>query len=150
MNTARRRVLAGSSCWPGLERKLFWFTENKTDFFKKFRMSNTRPRAPAESSVLPPGQGDDQMSVDTENIDEDLLNMKLLLVKLKSVLTQVRPEDEVIERSSLAKENDLLKKELKLLKLVIRERDTKIKNLENLLHFESELYSNSFTDWSIN
>ena len=90
------------------------------------------------------------MSVDTENIDEDLLNMKLLLVKLKSVLTQVRPEDEVIERSSLAKENDLLKKELKLLKLVIRERDTKIKNLENLLHFESELYSNSFTDWSIN
>ena len=113
-------------------------------------MSNTRPRVPAESSVLPPGQGDDQMSVDTENIDEDLLNMKLLLVKLKSVLTQVRPEDEVIERSSLAKENDLLKKELKLLKLVIRERDTKIKNLENLLHFESELYSNSFTDWSIN
>ena len=52
--------------------------------------------------------------------------------------------------TSLAKENELLKKELKLLKLMVRERDTKIKNLENLINFENDQYCNSFTDWSIN
>ena len=69
-------------------------------------------------------------------MEEDLLNIKVLLVKLKSVLSQVRAEDEVVdseassEVSAVARENELLKKELKLLKLMIRERDTKIKNME--------------------
>ena len=140
---------------------MFWFTENK-DFFKKFRLHNLRHR-PAEetagTAVLSPGQTEteyrDQAEhhgphVEHENIDQDLLNMKVLLVKLKSVLSQVRPEDDVLERTSVVRENELLKKELKLLKVLIRERDTKIKNLENLLSFENELYSNSFTDWNIN
>ena len=88
-------------------------------------------------------------------MEDDLLNIKVLLVKLKSVLSQVRAEDEVVdsevsEVSSVARENELLKKELKLLKLMIRERDTKIKNLENLINFENDHYCNSFTDWSIN
>ena len=88
-------------------------------------------------------------------MEDDLLNIKVLLVKLKSVLSQVRAEDEVVdsevsEVSCVARENELLKKELKLLKLMIRERDTKIKNLENLINFENDYYCNSFTDWSIN
>ena len=153
--------LPSTSCWSGLEKKLFWFTENK-DFFKKFRVTNTRHgrdgRPPGDISPRPTEpvtevrehSEDLGPEGDTENIDEDLLNMKVLLVKLKSVLSQVRPEEEVPERTSVVRENELLKKELKLLKLMIRERDTKIKNLENLLNFENELYSNSFTDWSIN
>ena len=154
ISVSRRMTLPSSSCWSGLERKLFWFTENKTDFFKKFRLTNTRHRPAVESCEDQPdlsATGQEQgRDVETENIDDDLLKMKVLLVRLKSVLSQVRPEEDVYERSSLAKENELLKKELKLLKISIRERDTKIKNLENLLSYENELYSNSFTDWSIN
>ena len=153
-----------SSCWSGLERKLFWFRENK-DFFKKFRLNNIPHQRP------PPPPTESQPGIVTEtstrprseaanveegggNVEEDLLNIKALLVKLKSVLSQVRAEDEGCESSSLvssvARENELLKKELKLLKLMVRERDTKIKNLENLINFENNQYCNSFTDWSIN
>ena len=148
-----------SSCWSGLEKKLFWFTENK-DFFKKFRLNNIRhhrpPPPPSESGGNLPSQESrlqhtEAASSNTEegNVEEDLLNIRILLVKLKSVLSQVRAEDEMSGSdvssvaSSVVRENELLKKELKLLKLMIRERDTKIKNLENLINFD-------FTDWSIN
>ena len=150
-----------SSCWSGLEKKLFWFTENK-DFFKKFRLNTVRHQRPPPPPTEP---GVSLASLETRlhtetgtseelggNVEDDLLNIKVLLVKLKSVLSQVRAEDEVVdsEVSSVARENELLKKELKLLKLMIRERDTKIKNLENLINFENDHYCNSFTDWSIN
>ena len=146
-----------SSCWSGLEKKLFWFTENK-DFFKKFRLNNIRhhrpPLPPTETGVSPASSPAVVTESNVEegggNVEEDLLNIKVLLVKLKSVLSQVRAEDEASEASSVARENELLKKELKLLKLMIRERDTKIKNLENLINFENDQYCNSFTDWSIN
>ena len=147
-----------SSCWSGLERKLFWLTESK-DFFKKFRLNNIRhhrpPPPPAETGVTETKTHSEDSSVEEAggNVEEDLLNIKVLLVKLKSVLSQVRVEEEGSESSSatsLAKENELLKKELKLLKLMVRERDTKIKNLENLINFENDQYCNSFTDWSIN
>merc|ERR1719510_1509467 len=45
----RRMSQPASSCWSGLEKKLFWFTENK-DFFKKFRLNNIRHHRPP----LPP------------------------------------------------------------------------------------------------
>ena len=150
------------SCWSGLEKKLFWFTENK-DFFKKFRLNNIRhprpPPPPTETGVSLASQ-ETRRQAETfnaeeggGNVEEDLLNIKVLLVKLKSVLSQVRSEDsEVVESeaSAVARENELLKKELRLLKLMVRERDTKIKNLENLINFENDQYCNSFTDWSIN
>ena len=104
--------------------------------------TSTRPRS--EGGNVEEGGG---------NVEEDLLNIKALLVKLKSVLSQVRAEEEGCGSSlvsSVARENELLKKELKLLKLMLRERDTKIKNLENLINFENNQYCNSFTDWSIN
>ena len=153
-----------SSCWSGLEKKLFWFTENK-DFFKKFRLNTVRHQRPPPPPTEP---GVSLASLETRlhtetgtteelggNVEDDLLNIKVLLVKLKSVLSQVRAEDEVVdsevsEVSCVARENELLKKELKLLKLMIRERDTKIKNLENLINFENDHYCNSFNDWSIN
>ena len=153
-----------SSCWSGLEKKLFWFTENK-DFFKKFRLNNIRHHRPpppptetggnlaSQESRLQTEAAATNISTEEGNVEEDLLNIRVLLVKLKSVLSQVRAEDEMSGSevsseassvaSSVARENEMLKRELKLLKLMIRERDTKIKNLENLINFD-------FTDWSIN
>ena len=118
-----------SSCWSGLERKLFWFRENK-DFFKKFRLNNIpHPRPPpppppteasqpgivTETSTRPRSEGGN-VEEGGGNVEEDLLNIKALLVKLKSVLSQVRAEEEGCGGSlvnSVARENELLKKELK-------------------------------------
>ena len=96
-----------SSCWSGLEKKLFWFTENK-DFFKKFRLNNIRhqrpplPPPPTETGVSPASHPavvtENNVEEGGGNVEEDLLNIKVLLVKLKSVLSQVRAEDsEVVE-----------------------------------------------------
>ena len=70
-------------------------------------------------------------------IEEDVFVIKTLLEKLKLALVQVN--------SDVADENEMLKKELKILKGLIQDKDKKIRMLENILNlkYEKSMYVNS-------
>ena len=70
-------------------------------------------------------------------IEEDVFVIKTLLEKLKLALVQVN--------SDVADENEMLKKELKILKGLIQDKDKKIQMLENILNlkYEKSMYVNS-------
>ena len=70
-------------------------------------------------------------------IEEDVFVIKTLLEKLKLALVQVN--------SDVADENEMLKKELKILKGLIQDKDKKIQMLENILNlkYEKSMYVNT-------
>ena len=70
-------------------------------------------------------------------IEEDVFVIKTLLEKLKLALVQVN--------SDVADENEMLKKELKILKGLIQDKDNKIRMLENILNlkYEKSMYINT-------
>ena len=70
-------------------------------------------------------------------IEEDVFVIKTLLEKLKLALVQVN--------SDVADENEMLKKELKILKGLIQDKDNKIRMLENILNlkYEKSMYVNT-------
>ena len=70
-------------------------------------------------------------------IEEDVFVIKTLLEKLKLALVQVN--------SDVADENEMLKKELKILKGMIQDKDKKIQMLENILNlkYEKSMYINT-------
>lgn len=74
---------------------------------------------------------------DDGEIEEDVFVIKTLLEKLKLALVQVN--------SDVADENEMLKKELKILKGLIQDKDKKIRMLENILNlkYEKSMYVNS-------
>ena len=78
---------------------------------------------------------------DEENDEmvKDVFDIKLLLEKLKLSLVQANNE----QLSAVADENEILRKELRILRSMVHEKDKKIQQLEKLLCYDNEMFQES-------
>ena len=134
------------SCWSGLERKFFWFAENK-DFFRKLKAFNLKGR-PNHPEVTCKGNDNELFNNPVEKCNEheendemvkDVFDIKLLLEKLKLSLVQANNE----QLSAVVDENEILRKELRILRTMVHEKDKKIQQLEQLLCYDNDMFRES-------
>ena len=134
------------SCWSGLERKFCWFAENK-DFFRKFKVFHMKGKL-NHPEVTCKGNDNELFNnpvgkchEDEENDEmvKDVFDIKLLLEKLKLSLVQANNE----QLSAVVDENEILRKELRILRSMVHEKDKKIQQLEKLLCYDNEMFQES-------
>ena len=128
------------SCWTGLEKKFCLFAENK-DFLRRFKIFQFKSKSNQEEVIREEDKNEDlKIAEEESDIVQDVFDIKLMLEKLKSALVNVSIEQQY---STLADENEYLKKEIKIMNHLITEKDMKIQKLETLLSYKNKLYLNS-------
>ena len=128
------------SCWTGLEKKFYLFTENK-EFLRKFKIFQFKTKSNQDEVIREEDKIEDLNTVETESeIVQDVFDIKMMLEKLKAALVNVTIEQQY---SAIAEENEFLKKEIRIMNNMIKEKDKKIQKLETLLSYEHKLCLNS-------